>query len=160
MFQSLFSSLARFKYLCLFLFVLIFILWSAGTAKFTIRQVLSFLSIVISGCEAEIRWSVCISKSPRILCVSFSRTDPGLCMYHLRVSTNFNFLENSQWIPFSTKLCLVLYSFSANLLHSLIMWFIVSSRHHLIYICYSFVSYLISLQRNWSLWRCFVLLLK
>ena len=33
---------------------------------------------------------------------------------------NLNFLHNSQWLP--TQLCLVLYYFYANLLHSLIMW--------------------------------------
>ena len=50
-----------------------------------------------------------------------------LCLYHLSVWSNFNFLHNSQWITFPTQSCLVLYSFCANLLHSLIMWVIVSS---------------------------------
>ena len=36
---------------------------------------------------------------------------------------NFNFLHNPQWISFCTQSCLVLYSFGANLLHSLIIWF-------------------------------------
>ena len=31
---------------------------------------------------AEIRWSVCILKSQRSLCVSFVRTDSELCIYH------------------------------------------------------------------------------
>ena len=45
-----------------------------------------FLLIIIrSGLLAEIRWSVCISKSHRSLCVSFSRTDVELCIYHLLV---------------------------------------------------------------------------
>ena len=30
-------------------------------------------------------WSVCILKSQRSLCISFSRTDSGLCIYHLFV---------------------------------------------------------------------------
>ena len=43
-----------------------------------------FLLIIIRfGLRAEIRWSVCISKSHRSLCVSFSRTGAGLCIYHL-----------------------------------------------------------------------------
>ena len=43
------------------------------------------LTITSSSRLAEIRWSVCISKSQKILCVSFSRTDSGLCIYHVSV---------------------------------------------------------------------------
>ena len=46
---------------------------------------LFYLIIIRSGLLAEIRWSVCMSKSQRSLCVSFSRTDAGLCTYHLFV---------------------------------------------------------------------------
>ena len=42
MYHSLLSSLARSNYLSVFSLSLIFILWSAGTAKSTIRQVLIF----------------------------------------------------------------------------------------------------------------------
>ena len=68
-----------------------------------------------------------MSKSHRSLCVSFSSTGAGLCIYHLFVQWNLNFLHISQWITFPTQSCQVLYSFSANLLHSIIMWLIVSS---------------------------------
>ena len=64
----------------------------------------------------EIRWSVCISKSQSSLYLSFSRTDSGLCIYHLFVWSNFYFLHNFPWITFPTQSCLVLYSFWANLL--------------------------------------------
>ena len=44
-----------------------------------------------------------------------------------------------QWITFPSQLCLVLYSFGSNLLHSLIMWSIVSSLSphnlHLLFCC-------------------------
>ena len=60
---------------------------------------------------AKIRWSVCISKFKRSLCVSFSRTDAGLCIYNLFAWSNFNFLLNSHWILLSTPSCVVLYSF-------------------------------------------------
>ena len=40
------------------------------------------LNITRSGLLAGIKESVCVSKSQRILCVSFSRTDFGLCIYH------------------------------------------------------------------------------
>ena len=43
------------------------------------------LTITWSSNLAENKWSVCISKFKRILCVSFSRTDSGLCIYHLFV---------------------------------------------------------------------------
>ena len=89
-----------------------FSLWSTETAKSTIWQVLFFLSIIIrSGRLAEIKWSVYISKSQRNLRVLFSRTDSGLCIYHLFVWSNWNFLHNSQWITFPTQSCLVSYSF-------------------------------------------------
>ena len=60
----------------------------------------SFLLLITTrfGCQAEIKQSVCISKSLRSLCISFSRTDSGLCIYHWFVWSNFNFLHNSQWI--------------------------------------------------------------
>ena len=42
------------------------------------------------------------------------------CMYHLIRWSNSNFLQNFQWITFPIQLCLVLYSFCASLLYSLI----------------------------------------
>ena len=50
-----------------------------------------------------------------------------MCMYHLFVWSNLDFLHNSQWITLPTQSCLVLYSFWVNMLHSLIMWLIVLS---------------------------------
>ena len=88
-----------------------------------------FLLITIrSGLLAKIRWSVCMLKSHWSLCVSFSRTAAGLSIYHLFVWSNLKFLHISQWITLPTQSCLVLYSFYANLLHSLIMWLMVSSQ--------------------------------
>ena len=51
--------------------------------------------------------------------MSFSRTEAGLCIYHLFVWSNLNFLP--------TQSCLVLYSFCSNLVYSLIMLLMVSS---------------------------------
>ena len=101
---------------------------------------LLFLLISIrSGLLAEIRWSVCMSKSYRSLRVSFSRTAVGFCIYHLFVWSNLNFLLISQWLTLPTQSCLVLYSFCANLLHLLVMWSIVSSLSphnlHLLFCC-------------------------
>ena len=106
MFHRFFNSLAKSRYLSLFLLSFNFTLWSAETAKSTIFQVLFFLFllIIIRSCNlAEIWWSVCISKSQRNLWVSFYRTDSGLCIYHLFVWSNFNFLHNFQWITLPTQ---------------------------------------------------------
>ena len=48
-----------------------------------------------------------MSKSHCSLCVSFSRTDARLCIYHLQVWLNFDFFQNSQGITLSTQSCLV-----------------------------------------------------
>ena len=142
MFHSFFNSQARSRY---FSHSFSFILWSAGIAKSTILQILFYLFIYLfllllliiirSGLLAEIRWSVCISKSHWSLWVSFSRTGAGLCTYHVLVWSYLNFLHISQWITLPTQSCLDLYSLCANLLHSLIMWLIVSflSPHHYYY---------------------------
>ena len=75
LFHSFFNSLARSRYLSFFSHSFSFILWSAWAAKSTVLQILFFLLIIIrSGLLAEIRLSVCMSKSFRSLCVSFSRT--------------------------------------------------------------------------------------
>ena len=138
MFLSFFIFLARSRYLSFFSLSFRFIVWSAGTAKSTISQILVFLLLIImrSGLRAGIKWFVCMLKSHRSLCETFFRTGAGLCIYHLLVSSNWNFLHISQWI---TLPCLALYSFCANLLHSLIMWLIVSSLSphslHLLFCC-------------------------
>ena len=74
MFHNFFIFLARFSYLSLFWLYLLFLFVSPEW-----QNPRDF------GLLAGIRWSVCISKSQRILCFSFSRTDIGLCMYHLEV---------------------------------------------------------------------------
>ena len=78
MFHSIFNCLARSRYLSFCSHSFSFIMWSARTAKSTVLQILYFLLIIIrSGLLAEIRWSVCMSKSHRSLCVSFSWTGAG-----------------------------------------------------------------------------------
>ena len=110
-------------------FLLILLCGQPGKVHYSASSLFSLFLVTItrSGRLAEIRGYVCISKSPRRLCVSFTETDSGLCMYHLFRLPNFNFLHNFRWITWSTHSCLVLYSFWASLLHSLIMWLIVSS---------------------------------
>ena len=87
-FHSFFSSLARSGYSSLFSLSFSFTLWSTGTAKSTIRQILFFLINTQSGRQAEIRRSISNSNPHRGLCVSFSWTEFGLCVYHLFVWPN------------------------------------------------------------------------
>ena len=90
-FHSFFNSLARSRYLSFFSLSFRFILWSAGTAKSTILQIPFFMLIIMSsGLLAGIRWSVCMLKSHRCLCMSFSRTCAGLCIYHLFIWSNWS----------------------------------------------------------------------
>ena len=93
MFHSFFQFPSKVE-VFIFLFTFFsFIQWSARIAKSTTLNILFYLLIVIrSGLLAEIRWSVCMSKSQRSLCVSFSRTCVGLCIYHSLVWSNLKFL--------------------------------------------------------------------
>ena len=119
MLQIFFSSLARFRYLYFFSLSFSFTQWPTGTAKFPIQQILFFLlTINRSGRLAEIRWSVCISKSQRSLCFWFSMADSRSCVYHLFGWSNFCTIR-SVW-PFSPR-HVYYYTFCASLLHSLIM---------------------------------------
>ena len=129
MFHCFFISLARSRYLSFFSHSFSFILRSGGTAKSTICKFSFYLLLIIirSGLWTEIWWSVYMSKSQRSLWRSFSRTGAGLCMYNLFVWSNLYSLHISQWITLPIRSCLVFYSFCANLLHSLIVWLIVSS---------------------------------
>ena len=81
LFHSFFNSLARSRFLSFISHFFSLILWSAETAKSTNLQILFvFLLIIIrSGLPAAIRWSVCMSKFQRSLCVPFSRTGAGWC---------------------------------------------------------------------------------
>ena len=139
-FHSFFNSLPRSRFLSFFSHSFSFIVWSAGTAKSTILQVPFFLLIIIkSGLLAGIRWSTCMSKSHMSSCVLFCRTGAGLYIYHLLIWPNLNSWRISLWITSPTQSCLVLYSFCANFMHSLIMWLRVSSLSphslHLLFCC-------------------------
>ena len=59
------------------------------------------------------------------LCISFSRRDSGLYIYHLFAWSYINCLHYSQWITFPTNSCLILYTFCANLLHLFIILYLI-----------------------------------
>ena len=107
-FHSFFSSPAKPWYLSLFSLSFNFTPWSArmqfGRLSFFLLTITRF------GHLTKIKGSIWIPKFQRILCISFSRMDSRLCMHHLFVQANLNFLHNSHWIAFPTQLCLILYS--------------------------------------------------
>ena len=90
MFHNFFSSLARSRYYPSFRFLSTLLCGQPEQ-----QSSFFFLLIIIrSGRLAEIRWSVCISKSQGSLCISFSRTNFGLSIYHLLVWSNLDFLHS------------------------------------------------------------------
>ena len=126
MFHSFFNSQARSRYLSFYFTFFQFYFWLAGTESSTILKVLFFLLLL-----GLVFWQrlgdPCVCQSPIGVYVLFSRAGVGLCIYHLFIWSNLNFLHISQWITLPTQSYLVLYSFCANLLHSLIMWLMISS---------------------------------
>ena len=120
------------------------------------KHVCFFLSIKTrSGLLAKIGWSIFIRKSQRILCVLFSRTVSGLCMYPLSVWSNFSFLHNSQWINIPTQWNLLLYFFCANLLF-IYLSRIGSKRIASVdyFSCFVVIIIIIASVSLWRLWIC------
>ena len=142
MFHSFFQFSSKVEvFIFLFTFLQIYSVVRRENKVDNFTNFFFFLLLIImrSGLLAGIKWSVCMLKSHRSLCVLFSRTGARLCIYHLFVWSNWNFLLISQWTTLPTQSCLALYSFCANLLDSLIMWLIVSSLSphslHLLFCC-------------------------
>ena len=139
-FHSFFNCRGRGTYLSFYILSVLFCGQPGQQCWHFCRFSFFFLLVIIrSGLQAEIRWSVYMSKSQRSLCVSFSWTGVWLGMYRLLAWSNLKFLYISQWITLPTQSCLALYSTSVNLLHSLIMWSILSSLSlhslHLLFCC-------------------------
>ena len=80
---SFFSFLARFRYLSLFVFFdfLSMVRRDSKVHYSTRSPFLYMFTFTKFDLLAGMRWSVRISKSQRILCVSFSRVDSGFCIY-------------------------------------------------------------------------------
>ena len=118
--HSFFRSLTKSTYLSLSLFSLSFsvTLWSAGTAKSTIQQVVFFFLLFFF--YGWLSLGLVISSYFKIP-EKFSRTDSGLYISHMFAWSNLNYLHSSQWISFPSKSCLLLYIFCANLRHSLVI---------------------------------------
>ena len=139
MFLVFFSVLLQDRSTYLSFRFLSIVLWSVEKENSTIRH-LVFYCLLSIGLVVWRRFDhLFISQNPRVFCLSFSRTDSGLYIYHLFAWSNLTFLHNSQWITFPIQSYLVLHSLCANFLHLLIMGFIVSSLSphnlHLLFCC-------------------------
>ena len=139
MFYSFFKSLARSRYFSSFNFLSV--LFKVQLRQESLRfRMFSFLLLIIirSRRVAEIRWSVCMWKSPRGLCVSFSRTDVWLGIHHWFVLSYTNFF-------YATLSCLIpiLRQFPA------FAYYEINNFVSITYICYFVTSYLFSLWYDW-----------
>ena len=98
MFLIFFNSLAKSTYLSFFSHSFSFIVVKRNSKVYNFANSLSFFFffffIIRSSLLVAIRWFACISKSQRSLCVWFSRTDAGLCIFHFFVRLNLFFTLN------------------------------------------------------------------
>ena len=101
MFHSFFNSLTRSRYLSFFFstFLQIYSVVRRNSKVENFADSRFLVIIMRSGLLAGIKCSVCMLKSHRSLCESFSRTGAGLCIYHLLVWSNWNFLHISSGSP-------------------------------------------------------------
>ena len=159
MFHSVFSSLARSRYLSLFSPSFNFTLWSAGTAKSMIRQVF-LMTITRSGHLAEFRRSF-VYQNPREACASRS---PGQILGCAYTTCSRSQISISCTVPSGSRSppsCFYSYTLFALICCIRLLsdwWFHLC--HRIAYICYFVASYLFSLWYDWFLRRCFVLLLE
>ena len=95
-------------------------LTSAGMVTYTILTFFLVLSIItISGSRTSALISQWIVKSHKILHTSFSITPSDLFLHHCGAPSNPCFSHSLQWICLHTWPYIFLYSFWANILHSL-----------------------------------------
>ena len=101
-----------------------------------------------------------VSKSQRSKWVSFSRTDAGLCIYHLLVWSNLNFFKILSGPSYPTRR-IKIYTLSMVICSvPLLCDWSFCVYLHITYICCFVASYLLLLWYDRSLWRCFLQLLE
>ena len=88
-FSVFYQGLSNCIYFCFFQFY--HVASRKSPVHYSVGSLL-LLTITRSGRLAEMRCSVWMSKSQRILCISVSRTDFRLCIYHLFIWSNLVFL--------------------------------------------------------------------
>ena len=125
-----FSFLARSRYLSLFSFSFNFTQHSPQFSKyaffsFSFLFFFFFFLLIIKKVFKSGRdfFYLYVSQNPKGVCASHSLGHILDCSYTIySYGQNWNFLNSSQWITLTTKSFLVLYSFCANLLHSIIIF--------------------------------------
>ena len=162
MFHSFFQFPSEVRYLYFFSLSFNFTQWPAGTEKSTIWQILSFTFLFF------FFWlSLCLIIWQRLgesLYLKIPEEFKRLILLErywvvripfVRISISFSCTIS--WINLPTQSCRVLYSFWASLLHSLIMWLIVSSLspHNLHLLFYKVLSildliYLVLMELFWA----------
>ena len=100
MYYSFFISLVKSKYLFIFLLFLFSLCRSLGQQNTSFFFLVDYHKVWSSDRGYVIRLYL---KIPEIFCVSFSRMDSGLCIYHLVICLNFNLLHSSHSITFPTQ---------------------------------------------------------
>ena len=124
--QFIFRFLTKSKNLTKFSTCFIFIFWSPNQ-KSTLNGKF-FLSFVIDNwfdLRTRLRAFVCFPNYQRN--VYFSRTDSSLCIFSFVVGSNFCLLHSSKGMTFPIQSYLALSPHYAILLHSLFMWWTISS---------------------------------
>ena len=140
MFHMSLSSLVRYRYLFIFpsfIFTL--------CATVIVNRWIIFFFVLINprtGFLTGIIGSVCISKSKRILCVSFSSKKFGLSTYYLLVMSNLNLLHQMNHLSHPVMPSLILFFC---IVHSLIKWLTVYLNLHITNTYFSVAFYQISL---------------
>ena len=109
---------------------------------FVVCFVFFLLTVIRSSLRAGIKWSVYISKSQRILCVSFSGTDSGLYIYHLILWSNMVHFSSFSLVHFKNG-PEYLTRGTAQVFISLIRFLLqrLFSRSFLVYLRYTFFSF-------------------
>ena len=122
MFHNFFNSQARSRYSSFFSLSINLILWSTGTAKSTIVQILFFFvdyyKVLSSGQNQVIRLYVKVRQE-----FMYAILHERCLLVHIPFvrKVKFKYLADLPVDHLATQSCLVLYSFCANLLHSLII---------------------------------------
>ena len=104
MFHSFFNSLARSRYLSFFSHSFSFILWSAGTAKSTILQILFFFFLLLRVFHTSFHWwfffvvcvTECLLRSP-VLLVDFNSAEAWLVSIHPLISSSLSLFSKFWW---------------------------------------------------------------
>ena len=147
-------------FLVVFLFFLLLLLCALPGWKSSLFHRLPFVCLSL-GLAAWPR--ICdpfVSQNSREFYASYSPRQILSCAYTTCLYGWFSDFYTTKWFTFPIRSSIILYSFCANLLLSLIMWLIISSlSSHKLHLQFCSVLSIFA-QHTWSIYRCLVLLLE